>query len=173
MVNGEVPEEFKPFVRQTYLVALEKDKIDKTKLRPLGVPAAIRRIAASLVLDEYSASFAEHLLPFNFAIGIGGGIDVIIKTLQLAVDKYIIEPENNDDLPTRVLVSLDIRNMFNAISREKLREIISELFPSLEPFADLIYDGAGSTLVKLEHGKLSQCQKAFLKVVQPHLFLRL
>jgi hypothetical protein len=31
------------------------------------------------------------LLPFNFAVGVGGGCDVIIKTLQLAVDKYIIE----------------------------------------------------------------------------------
>ena len=42
--------------------------------------------------------------------------------------------------------------MFNAISREKLREIISELFLSLEPFADLIYDGVGYTYVKLEDG---------------------
>jgi hypothetical protein len=70
------------------------------------------------VLSEYSASFAEHLLPFNFAVGIGGRCDIIIKTLQLAVDKYITEKENDKDLPSRCLVSLDIRNMFNAVSRE-------------------------------------------------------
>lgn len=153
VINGEVPDEFKHFIRQTYLVALEKDPDDKAKLRPLGVPSAIRRIAGVLILDEYAPTFAEHLLPFNFAIGVNGGVDVIIKTVQLAVDQYIIEPEQNGDLPSRALVSLDIRNMFNAVSRERLREIISERFQTLEPYADLIYDGAGETFVRLEDGK--------------------
>jgi hypothetical protein len=47
---------------------------------------------------------------------------------------------------------LDTRNIFNAVSRERLREIIVEKFPTLEPFADLIYDGAGETFVRKEHG---------------------
>jgi hypothetical protein len=42
IINGDIPEPFKHFIRQTYLVALEKDPEDKTKLRPLGVPSAIR-----------------------------------------------------------------------------------------------------------------------------------
>jgi hypothetical protein len=84
---------------------------------------------------------------------VNGGIDLIIKTIQLATDKYIIDPENNGELPTRALVSLDIKNMFNAVSRERLREIISEKFPTLEAYADLIYDGAGETFVRLENGE--------------------
>ncbi|KAL7504464.1 hypothetical protein ACHAXN_002357, partial [Cyclotella atomus] len=152
VINGEVPEQFQAFIRQTYLVALEKDPEDKTKLRPLGVPSAIRRIAAIIVLKEYSPIFADHLLPFNYAIGVSGGVDVIVKTIQLAVDKYIIEKESNGELPTRALVSLDIKNMFNAVSRERLREIIAESFPTLEPFADLIYDGKGETFVRKEAG---------------------
>ena len=133
-------------------MALEKDPEDKTKLRPLGVPSAIRRIAAIIVLKEYSPIFADHLLPFNYAIGVSGGVDVIVKTIQLAVDKYIIEKESNGELPTRALVSFDIKNMFNAVSRERLREIIAESFPTLEPFADLIYDGKGETFVQKEAG---------------------
>ncbi|KAL7502262.1 hypothetical protein ACHAXN_000775, partial [Cyclotella atomus] len=152
IVNGNVSEQFKHFIRQTYLVALEKDPDDKTKLRPLGVPSAIRRISAISVLKQFNSAFAQHILPFNFAIGIGGSCDFIIKTLQLAVDKYIISNESANRLPTRALVSLDIRNMFNAISRERLREVISTKFPPLEPFADLIYDGVGETFVKLEDG---------------------
>jgi hypothetical protein len=35
--------------------------------------------------------------------------------------------------------------MFNVVSRERLREIIAESFPTLEPFADLIYNGKGET----------------------------
>lgn len=44
VINGEVPDKFKQFIRQTYLVALEKDPDDKSKLRPHGVTSAIRRI---------------------------------------------------------------------------------------------------------------------------------
>jgi hypothetical protein len=78
------------------------------------------------------------LLPFNYAISVSGGVDVIVKTVQLAVVKYIIDKENNGEHPTCALVLLDIRNMFNAVSRERLREIIATHFPTLEPFADLI-----------------------------------
>jgi hypothetical protein len=98
-------------------------------------------------------NFAEYLLPYNYAIGVNGGIDLVIKSVQLAVDQYIIEPENNGNLPLRALVSLDIRNMFNAVSRERLREIISEKFPTLEAYSDLIYDGNGETFVRLENGQ--------------------
>ena len=42
--------------------------------------------------------------------------------------------------------------MFNAVSRERLREIIAEKFPTLEPFVDLIYESAGETFVRLEDG---------------------
>jgi hypothetical protein len=153
IANGDIPHQFKHFIRQTYLVALEKDPEDKTKLRPLGVPSAIRRISAILVLSEYSSSFAEYLLPFNFAVGVGGGCDVIVKTLQLAVDKYIAQKEKDGDLPSRALVSLDIKNMFNAVSRERLREIISAKFPTLEAFADVIYEDSGQTFVRLENGE--------------------
>jgi len=43
--------------------------------------------------------------------------------------------------------------MFNAVSRERLREIISKKSPTLEAYADLIYDGAGETFVRLEDGR--------------------
>jgi hypothetical protein len=38
--------------------------------------------------------------------------------------------------------------MFNAVSRERLREITSEKSPTLiEAYPDLIYDGPGETFV--------------------------
>jgi hypothetical protein len=162
IINGEVPEQFKQFLRQIYLVALEtRNKIPRIKPSSgysAGIPSALHRISAILVLKEFNSAFAQHISPFDFAIGIGiglgGGYDVVIKTLQLAINKYIIDNELSNELLSWVLVSLDIRSMFNAISRERLREVIAEKFLSLEPFSDLIYDydGAGETLVKLENG---------------------
>ena len=95
---------------------------------------------------------AEHLLPYNFAVGVSGGCDVIIKTMQLGVDRYITEPEMENRLPTRSLVSLDIVNMFNAVSREELREIIADVFPTLEGFADMLYEDEGQTYVRMGDG---------------------
>jgi hypothetical protein len=43
--------------------------------------------------------------------------------------------------------------MFNAVSRERLREIISAKFPTLEAFADVIYEDSGQTFVRLENGE--------------------
>ena len=77
----------------------------------------------------HQSQFAEHLLPFDYAIGVNGGIDVITHTIRLGVDKFTHSKETEDKLPTRALVSLDIRNMFNEISQQKLREIISPKYP--------------------------------------------
>ena len=153
VVNGEVPPKVQAILRTTYLVALQKDPDDLSKLRPLGVPSAIRRVAAVLILLTYRAHFAQALLPFNYAIGINGGIDVITTTVRLGVDKFIRQPELKGKLPSRALVSLDIRNMFNAISRQKLREIMHKRFPELENFADMLYENDGRTAVKLVDGR--------------------
>ena len=42
--------------------------------------------------------------------------------------------------------------MFNAVSREKLRQVISEQFPELEAFADLLYEEQGHTVIKHSDG---------------------
>ena len=50
IANTEVPNKVARILRTTYLVALQKDPEDLSKLRPLGVPAAIRRITEVLIL---------------------------------------------------------------------------------------------------------------------------
>ena len=50
VVNGEVGPKITTLLRTTYTVALQKDAADLTKLRPLGIPSAIRRIAASMIV---------------------------------------------------------------------------------------------------------------------------
>jgi hypothetical protein len=134
------------------MVAPRKCEIDPTKLRPLGTPSAIRRIAAKVILHVFRTRLAKHLLPFNFAFGGNGGMDMIISTMRICVDKYIAQLEANGQLTSRVLLSLDIKNMFNAISRQKLREIVAIDFSELEPFVNMLYTEEGQTMVKLEDG---------------------
>ena len=42
--------------------------------------------------------------------------------------------------------------MFNAISKQKLRELVAMDFPELEPFVNMLYEEEGQTMVKLEDG---------------------
>ena len=52
-----------------------------------------------------------------------------------------------------MLIPLDTKHMFNAISREKkLGEVISQEFPQLEDYADLLYELPGETVVKRGYG---------------------
>ena len=54
--------------------------------------------------------------PYNYSVGVNGGVDIITNTIHLGVDKYIEQPEANGKLPTRIQISLDTHN----ISRQKL-----------------------------------------------------
>ena len=122
-----------------------------TKLQPLGIPAAIRRIAAASINFKYKHDFAVYLLPYNYAIGAGGGLDFITTTLRLGLDKYMLQCGNATLLPSRALVSLDIQNMFNAISRQKVWEIVYDLYPELQDLIDCLYEDDGTTCLKLDN----------------------
>ena len=157
LANDDVTDKINEILRTTYLVPLRKEKrreLPPKKLRPLGIPSAIRQITAGAILYTYRSGFADYLLPFNFAFRVQGGIDVVTSTIRLAVEKYMTDKEARDELPRRMMVSLslDIRNMFNAVSREKLREILSKDFPELEPLADCLYEEFGHTCMKKRDG---------------------
>jgi len=131
-----------------FLVAFHKDPNNPKKLRPIGVPTAIRRITANILINKNKSDIAEYLLPFNYAIGVKGGINTITNAIRLGVEKYITKPQERGDLPTRALVSLDIKNMFNAVSRHKLREIIATEFPHLAPIANSLYKDTHQAMYK-------------------------
>ena len=61
-------------------------------------------------------------------------------TISAEINKYISRTtlEQTTNPPTRCLISLDIRNMFNEISRERALEIIDTHFPQLSHLAHLL-----------------------------------
>ena len=140
IANAKIGNIERNHINTIYFVAFHKDVNNPKKLRPIGVPSAIRRITANLLITKNKPDFASHLLPFNYAIGVQGGISTVVHTMRLGVEKYISNPQAEGKLPTRALVSLDIKNMFNAVSRHKLREIMAYEFPHLLPFTDKLYE---------------------------------
>ena len=66
-------------------------------------------------------------------------MDFDIKSMQLATEKYIKLPHSWGRTPTRAAVFLDLKNMFNLVSRDKLLKIIRCRYPELYPLTSLLY----------------------------------
>ena len=138
--NNNIPQTIKRFFTDVYLFCLHKDPADATKLRPLGIPTAIRRIIATHVARTLKSKFAAHLFPYNFAVGIADGSNFVIKAIQLAVEKYIDSRQQQDLLPTRAAVFFDLTNQFNSVSRQEFFDVIRLHFPELLPLTTLFYE---------------------------------
>lgn len=136
IIDGHLSESVAKHFRSAYFLALHKDTLDPLKLRPIGIGTAFRRIIGSIIMAHHNESFAAHLLPAGqLGVGISGGINVIAHLTQLLVSRHVADPSRC----TRVLIALDIVNMFNACSRETCRSSILKHFPRLIPFFDLLY----------------------------------
>jgi hypothetical protein len=146
--QGKIPTRARHFFTDTYLFCLHKDATDSRKLRPIGIPTAIRRIIASHVAQQWKDKFALHLLPYNFAVGIPNGMDFIIKSMQLSIERFIDQPQQNDFTPTRAAIFVNLTNMFNSVSRAELFDIIATDFPELYQLTTLFYEQHGTVHYK-------------------------
>ena len=137
--QNDIPPDITRYFTDVYLFCLHKDPSDPSKLRPLGIPTAIRRIIATHVARTLKQKFAYHLFPYNFAVGIEDGANFVVKAMQLAVEKYIDVPQQNDRLPTRAAVFFDLINQFNSVSRQEFFDVIGRHFPEILPLTTLFY----------------------------------
>ena len=156
--NNIVPMTIQCYFRDSYLFCLYKDPEDLTKLRPIGIPSAMRRIITSHVAISTRQRFARRILPYNYAVGVDGGMDFIIKSMQLSTGKNIQIPQQESSPLTRAIVFADISNMFNSVSRESLMNIIALDFPELLPLAYLLYGGPGTVHHRWEDGSWRSIQ---------------
>ena len=156
--QGKIPHAARHFFTDTYLFCLHKDERDNTKLRPIGIPTAIRRIIASHIAQQWKDKFALYLLPYNFAVGVPNGMDFIIKTMQMSIERFIDQPQQENKSPTRAAVFVDLTNMFNSVSRHELFDIIANDFPELYNFTSLLYDTDGTVHYKWNQTKWKQLE---------------
>ena len=99
----------------------------------------------------------EFLAPYNFAIGVKGGTNFIYHTVSLEIDKYITrtQEELRTNPPTRCLISLDMVNFFNEISRTRTIDIIKTHFPHLVGTINLLIKNPTNvffTKTQMEYG---------------------
>ena len=66
--TNKLPSAIKPYLRDTYLFCLHKDPDDPTKLRPIGVPTAIRRIIGNHIATTYRCIVQFNVFSYPFLI---------------------------------------------------------------------------------------------------------
>jgi hypothetical protein len=135
-----LPDNIKRYFTDVYLFCLHKDPLDPTKLQPLRIPTAIQCIIGSHVACTLRQKFADHLLPYNYSVGVPDSFDFVVKAMQLAIKKYIDNPKQSGRLPTRAAIFFDLTNQFNSVSREEFKNVIATSFPELLPLVTLFYD---------------------------------
>ena len=101
--NSIVPVEIQCYFTDTCLFCLYKDPDDLTKLLPVGIPSAIRCIIASHIAIYNRQWVTMKIQPHNNTVGIDGGMDCIIKSMQHSIEKYIQPPQKKERLPIRVV----------------------------------------------------------------------
>ena len=150
--QNNLPQPITRYFTDVYLFCLHKDPLDKSKLRPLGIPTAIRRLIASHVAHTFREKFARHMLPYNYAVGTPNGTNFIINSMQLQVEKYITHPQSLGNNPTRATVFFDLTNQFNSVSRQAFFDVIATSFPEILPLTSLFYNDAGTVHHKWADG---------------------
>lgn len=141
LYHGRFPTSIDRWYSSNRFAAFHKDfQTDPDKLRPIDCGSALRRAACSHANRQNTAKFAATLAPSQFAIGVPGGMDIVIHTAMLSVDSFVSRTRadfRRRHLPTRVQVLMDLEKMFTRVSRKRIRELLAEKFPHLLNLFDL------------------------------------
>jgi hypothetical protein len=155
ILNNNIPESIARLLRSNRFIAFHKDPSDPTKLRPIGIGTAYRRVIGALITSTYAPDFAQLLLPQGqVGIAVKGGIELLIHSAQIQLNQYIQQPIDNHQHPQRALLLLDIVNMFNETSRDCAKDVLlshPEFHPLL-PYFDLMYGTYNECFYKTPDG---------------------
>ena len=82
LVDGSVPEDVLELLASASLAPLAKPA---GGVRPLAVGEILRRITARAVCMRAKDAFAADLVPHQFAVGLMGGCEAVLKSIEVRV----------------------------------------------------------------------------------------
>jgi len=101
------------------------------RLRPIGMPEILRKVAAAALAVSVRTAAARLLTSLQMGVGVPNPCERVLHevTADLAHD------------PSAALVQLDFRNAFNLVSVPAAVALVSRAFPLLCPYLELVYRG--------------------------------
>jgi hypothetical protein len=154
-MSPDLNEKVREMFAGVYAIAFHKDwPNNPNKIRPANIGTAPRRILAGIIARHNKHRFCDHLLPFNF-IAVRGGAQAVYHTLHLECHRHVFRTREQlmaGFLPDKVLLSLDLVNMFNNMSRRQCRNLLRQYFPDLLSVFDNMYKKATKVWTTLPDG---------------------
>ena len=66
-------------------------------------------------------------------------MDFVGKAIQLSVEKYITNKQNQGNASSCCFAALDLKNIFNKLAHEKISELVSHKYPKILHLVSMLY----------------------------------
>jgi hypothetical protein len=102
----------------------------RSKVRPIAIGETVTRLAGKVLLQHQKRELSEFLKPLQWGVKEPGATEKVAHAIrkQFYAGKGVL--------------TLDIRNAFNSISREKVRQVLKRNLPGILPYFEWAYQHA-------------------------------
>jgi len=107
------------------------------RLRPIGMPEVLRKLAASALAGTVRVPAARLLAPLQMGVGVPNPCERVVHEVGAELLHR----------PSAGLLQLDFRNAFNLVSRPAAVAYLLRAFPLLHPHLESVYLGASAPRV--------------------------
>ncbi|MBL4898042.1 MAG: hypothetical protein JKX76_00200 [Colwellia sp.] len=98
--------------------------------RPIAIGEAWLRLLNRTLVAQYSTEVGRILSPVQLGVGVSGGCEII---------SHIAQQYSHPDTPQVTVAAIDVRNAFNTLRHDAIREGIEAFCPSLGPIFEWAY----------------------------------
>ena len=135
-LSGKRPPQLAPWLCGAPLTALQKRN---GGIRPIAVGETLRRLISSCAMNHISKTAANWFHPLQFGIATINGTEAVVHAVRKVTQHHGSNSEYG-------LLSVDLTNAFNLVSRNAFLNGVKHHFPSLLTWTSYCYGGEASFL---------------------------
>ena len=133
LIAGHAPLDIAPYMAGASLIALRKTDVDSPlDIRPIAVGEIFRRLAGKCVCALSSSKASTLFSPHQFGVACPRGVEEIVHKMRTIVADHW----HDDDF---VILKVDMKNAFNAVSRQAVLDECAQHFPEILPWVTWCY----------------------------------
>ena len=139
-----IPEHLRPFFFGARLIPIAKKD---GSIRPIVIGTISHKLISSAIMCNLKEKLPGTFSPVQFGVGMPGGAENIVHGIRNLLS----------DHPDWVLVSLDLTNAFNSVSRAAFFKQVQDKFPLILPWVWQYYGQHSHLLIRGTDPILSAC----------------
>ena len=166
VLRGQLPSPLRPIFNLLAGSLFIKPETNPVAYRPIGCPSSFNRLVGKFFCAIIKESISSKMLKANqFAVGVKGGMSLLLASLQLLVQKHMQLDDTSEldrDPSKRALISTDLTSMFNVCNLDVFFDWCSSdpILSKFIPYLECRYKFASTYILKKEDG-------TFVHVTQP------